>query len=98
MKNDVKKNELKVVLRKTYVQVTADFYPDGRLRPTKITWMDGKKFYIDQIKEIKRMDSQRVQGSGICYICQVWGQEMRLFYEEYYKWFVEERILVSGGN
>ena len=98
MKNDVKKNELKVVLKKTYVQVTADFYPDGRLRPTMITWVDGKKYYIDQIKAIKRMDSQRVQGSGICYFCFVWGKEMRLFYEENYKWFVEERILVSGGN
>ena len=100
MKNEVAKqeNKMTIVLKKTYVQVTADFYPDGRLRPSCITWMDGKKFYIDQIKEIKRMDSKRVHGSGICYVCLVWGKEMRLFYEENYKWFVEERIVVMGGN
>ena len=41
MKNETMKkdNEMKVIRRKTYVQVTADFYPDGRMRPTTITWM-----------------------------------------------------------
>ena len=100
MKNETMKNEteMKVVVRKTYVQVTADFYPDGRLRPAEIIWMDGKRFLIDEIREIRRMDSQRVNGSGICYFCKVWGREIRLFYEENYQWFVEERILVLGGK
>ena len=100
MKNETMKKdtEMKVVMRKTYVQVTADFYPDGRLRPSEIIWMDGKRFLIDEIREIRRMDSQRVNGSGICYFCKVWGREIRLFYEENYKWFVEERILVLGGK
>ena len=100
MKNEARKqeNNMKIVWRKTYVQVTADFYPDGRLRPSVITWNDGKEYHIDQIKQIQRMDSQHVPGTGICYICMIWGRPCRLFYEENYKWFVAERIVVMGGN
>ena len=100
MKNETAKKDsnMKIVMKKTYVQVTADFYPDGRLRPSKITWSDGKEYHIDQIRQIQRMDSQRVPGTGICYICMVWGKPCRLFYEENYKWFMEEPILVMGGN
>lgn len=101
MKDEVRpqeKNTTRIVFKKTYVQVTADFYPDGRLRPSSITMGDGRKFYIDQIKRIQHMKSQRVPGEGICYFVLIWGKEVRLFYEENYKWFFEERILIMGGN
>lgn len=100
MKNEAakKENNMTIVWRKTYVQVTADFYPDGRLRPSVITWSNGKTFHIDQIKQIQRMNARRVPGAGICYTCLVWGKECRLFYEENYKWFMEEPIVVMGGN
>ncbi len=42
---------------KKYVQVTADFFTDGRLRPLLITWEDGRKFRIDKIKDIRRAAS-----------------------------------------
>ena len=53
MKNENRKQEINTmtVLKKTYVQVTADFYPDGRLRPTKITWNDLAIILYDHIKE-----------------------------------------------
>ena len=100
MKNEAANNEnkMKIVMRKTYVQVTADFYPDGRLRPSVITWSNGKTYHIGQIKQIQRMESQRVPGKGICYTCMVWGHPCRLFYEENYKWFMEEPIVVMGGS
>jgi len=65
---------------KKYVQVTADFFTDGR------------KFRIDKIKDIRRAASLKAGGTGIRYTCLVWGKECYLFYEENYKWFVEEKV------
>ena len=77
---------------KKYVQVTADFFTDGRLRPLLITWEDGRKFRIDKIKDIRRAATLKAGGTGIRYTCLVWGKECYLFYEENYKWFVEEKV------
>lgn len=81
------------MIRKTYVQVTADFYPDGRMRPTLITWYDGRKFPIDRIKDIRRAASLKAGGVGIRYTCMILGRECYLFYEENYQWFVEEKVM-----
>ena len=78
---------------KKYVQVTADFFADGRLRPLLITWEDGRKFRIDKIKDIRRAASPTVGGNGIRYTCLIWGRVCYLFYEENYKWFVEEKVV-----
>ena len=81
------------MIRKTYVQVTADFYPDGRMRPTLITWSDGRKFHIDRIMDIRRAASLKAGGVGIRYKCMILGRECYLFYEENYQWFVEEKVM-----
>ena len=77
---------------KRYVQVTVDFYADGRMRPVLITWEDGRKLQSDKITDIRRAKSQNVGGTGIRYTCIIWGKRCYLFYEENYKWFVEARV------
>ena len=76
---------------KIYVQVTADFMPDGYLRPKCIIWEDGQKFDIDRITDCRRAASLKAGGAGIRYTCMICGREHYLFYEENYKWFVEAK-------
>ncbi|SCW43734.1 hypothetical protein SAMN02910456_01129 [Ruminococcaceae bacterium YRB3002] len=87
---------MRETVRKTYVKVTADFYPDGRLRPVVVTWEDGRKFVVDKIKDIRRAASLKAGGTGIRYTCIICGKMCYLFYEENYKWFVEEKVYVEG--
>ncbi len=77
---------------KVYVQVAADFYPDGRMRPSAITMPDGKKYYIDEIKDIRRAKILTDTMSAIRYSCSIWGKVCYLYYEENYKWFVEIKV------
>lgn len=78
-------------IHKEYVHVSADFTPDGRLRPTCVTWADGRKFMIDKVKDIRRAASLKAGGAGIRFTCMILGKECYLFYEENYKWFVEAK-------
>ena len=76
---------------KKYVEVTAAFLADGRLRPLYIKWDDGREFHIDKIKDIRRASSS-VGDVGIRYTVLIWGKVCYLFYEENYKWFVEQKV------
>lgn len=78
-------------IRKKYVHVNADFFPDGRLRPCRVMWDDGRTFEIDKVKDIRRAASLKAGGAGIRFTCMILGKECYLFYEENYKWFVEEK-------
>ena len=82
---------MKEKIHKEYVHVSADFTPDGRLRPTCVTWADGRKFMIDKVKDIRRAASLKAGGAGIRFTCMILGKECYLFYEENYKWFVEAK-------
>ena len=76
---------------KIYVQVTADFMPDGYLRPVRVTWEDGRHFDVDRVLDIRRAASLKAGGYGIRYTCMISGRPHYLFYEENYKWFVEAK-------
>ena len=43
---------------KVYVDVTAKFLKEGGLRPLDITWIDGKRYFIDKVKFIERIPSK----------------------------------------
>lgn len=77
--------------RKTYVDVSARFTPDGRLIPLWITWEDGRRYFIDRVLRTERAASRKGGGIGIRYTCMVCGNRIHLFYEENYRWFVERR-------
>ena len=74
--------------RKVYVKVNADFTPEGRLLPRKITWENGCVYEITRILDRARAASEKVGGGGIRYTVVVNGQESFLFKEDD-KWFVE---------
>lgn len=77
---------------KKYVQVMAEFTPDGRLLPKRIIWEDGRQFQIDRISDCRRAASLKAGGTGLRYTCWIGGREHYLYYEENYKWFVEARV------
>jgi hypothetical protein len=76
---------------KVYVDVFAVFTAEGELRPKYLIWEDGTKYEIDRIKKRERCASLRAGGIGILYVCMVRGREIRLFYEENYRWFLEAK-------
>jgi hypothetical protein len=75
---------------KVYVKVAALFEPDGRLRPVRFWWEDGRKFSVDRIIAICRAASLKAGGGGIRYECIVHGHPVFLFFEED-RWFIERK-------
>ena len=76
--------------QKVYVQVTAVFYPDGRLLPVSFIWEDGQTYAIDRVLGVIRAASLKAGGTGMRYTCMVRGRETCLFLEED-RWFMERR-------
>ena len=76
---------------KRYVEVCAFFSSEGRLTPLWVVWENGRRYEIDRVIRAERAASRRAGGVGIRYTCMVHGQQVHLFYEENYKWFVEAK-------
>ena len=65
---------------KAYVEVVADFSSDGRMKPLRLVWEDGRKYDIDKILRVDRCASLKAGGAGIRYVCRILGQRVELFY------------------
>jgi len=79
-------------IRKTYVEVVANFTKDGRLIPKAVIWNDGHRYEIRRIKDICKAASLKAGGAGMRYTCVIDGKESHLFYEDNNMWFVEEKV------
>lgn len=77
------------MVEKIYVDVLAEFSKDGMLMPKAILWEDGRKFVIDQVRDLRRAASLKAGGVGQRYTCVICGQEKYLYYEDNNLWFVE---------
>ena len=85
---------------KVYVQVNADFNPDGVMIPTSLIWEDGSKFDIDKVLDIRQAAAMKAGGQGDRYTIRVNGRESYLFFERcpsltgnvIGRWFVERRV------
>lgn len=85
---------------KTYVSVNVVFDEDGRMLPREIIWIDGRRYEIDRIKDIKQAAAMRCGGQGDRYTIYVGGQERYLYFERNCsltgnnigKWFVERMV------
>ena len=85
---------------KVYVQVNADFKPDGVMIPTSLIWEDGSKFEIDKVTDIRQAAAMKAGGQGDRYTIRVNGRESYLFFERcpsltgnvIGRWFVERRV------
>ena len=76
---------------KIYVDVAAEFTPDGQMLPLWIRWEDGKRYMIDKVKHYEKAASRKAGGIGLRYTVMIQGQERYLFYEGNYQWFVEAK-------
>ncbi|MDF9825744.1 hypothetical protein M2475_002146 [Breznakia sp. PF5-3] len=72
---------------KKYVKVIALCDENGKLTPGYIVWLNGQKYRIDKIHEIRNASSQ-AGGCGVLYVCSINGKIRKLFYEVD-KWFIE---------
>ncbi len=61
---------------KAYVEVIADFSSDGRMKPLRLIWEDGRKYDIDRILRVDRCASLRAGGAGIRYVCRILGKKV----------------------
>ena len=76
---------------KVYVEVIADFRPDGSIQPLCVIWEAGRRFEIDRVTDRRRAASLKAGGTGWRYTCMICGRPHYLFYEESNRWFVERR-------
>ena len=74
---------------KVYVDVTAEFSKEGVLTPKSFVWEDGRRYDIQQVKDIRRAASLKAGGVGMRYTCIIDGKESYLYYEDNNMWFVE---------
>ena len=75
---------------KRYVEVIADFLPDGTLTPQTVIWDTGQRFDITNISEILPRKYSKTGGVGVRYTCQI-GRCSTYLYYEVGKWFVEAK-------
>ncbi len=85
---------------KVYVAATAEFDASGRLRPTSVTWENGRKYIIDKVTDVRQAAAMRAGGQGDRYTIWIGGRQSYLFFERSAstsgpnigRWFVERRV------
>lgn len=76
-------------MEKTFIQVTAEFDADGRMRPISLRWKNGQVYMIDRITDVRMAAALKFGGQGIRYTCKIQGKIVYLFCDEG-RWFIEK--------
>lgn len=74
--------------RKVYVEVVAEFNTDGTIIPLSIRWVDGARYKIDRVLDVRRAASLKAGGIGLRYTVRIQGKVTWLYFEAP-RWFVE---------
>lgn len=82
---------------RVYVKVTTSFDKTGYMKPTAITWSDGRTFEIERVRDFRPASTAGNSSGGDCYTVVIKGQEKYLYFEEANprfsgrpgRWFVE---------
>ena len=77
---------------KTYVTVSAIFNLDGKLTPEYIRWRDGRIFRIEKIIGVENYTKDSIINMDVMYTCSILGKVCHLYFENWSKWFVEEKV------
>ena len=76
-----------------YVNVLADFSPDGTIRPVGIRFADGSAFAISKVISVVHMSATKHNGDETRYYVRIGDREHYLFFEDAQlsrapRWFV----------
>ena len=66
---------------KIYVRVLVAFRQDGRMRPERVFWPDGRSFSVDELLDVRPAPSLRCGGQGDRYTVRIGGRETYLWFE-----------------
>lgn len=85
-------------MERVYVKVNSDFDSTGYMQPKSITWVDGRTFPIDAVRDFRPAGTANNNFSGDCFTVLIQGQEKHLFFEHIDRrfsgrigrWFVEK--------
>lgn len=88
---------------KVYVQVNADFNPDGLMLPRELIWEDGEKYTIDRVIDIQQAAAMKAGGQCDRYTIEVCGHKSFLFFKRSSnlignnigRWFVERKAALK---
>lgn len=83
-------------IRKTHINVIAEFNTSGNVEPLSIILYDGRCYPVDQIIDVQRAANLRVGGSGVRYICMICGVR-RSLWRDLDRWFIEENVEDACG-
>ena len=80
--------------KRVYVKVNSDFDTTGYMQPRTITWLDGRTFRIDSVRDCRPISEAP---SRTCYTIIIKGEVKYLFFEKssllhpscYGRWWVE---------
>lgn len=72
--------QTKHTVERVYVSVTSSFDATGYMQPTAITWIDGRIFPIEHVRDYRPADSSETS-HGDCYTVVIHSQEKHLFFE-----------------
>jgi hypothetical protein len=76
---------------KAYVEVIADFSTEGRMKPLRLIWEDGRKYDVDSILRVDRCASLRGRRRRDPVCLPDSRQRVELYYEENGFWFVNRK-------
>lgn len=85
-------------LERVYVKVDTRFDQTGYMKPTAITWADGRTFDIERVRDFRPAATAGNKSiNGDCYTVVIKGQDRFLYFEEANphfsgrpgRWFVE---------
>lgn len=74
---------------KTFIQVTAEFDADGKIRPISLRWENGRVYNIDRVTDVRMAAALKAGGQGMRYTCKIQGKSVYLFCDEG-RWFIEK--------
>ena len=67
---------------KVYLKVTSVFDSTGFMQPKVITWLDGREFPIEFVKDFHPAGTQRSHPNVDCYTVVIQGETKYLFFEK----------------
>ena len=67
---------------KKYINVIADYLPDGTVRPVSIRFEDGPAYAVTRVINVTHMSTTKQNGAEIRYRVIIGGREHYLFFED----------------